>query len=325
MWFKNLVFYRFTRPFELSAEALEEKLAEQSFSPCRSQELSRYGWSSPMAKLSEQLVHAANGALLICAQKEEKILPATVIKDHLNEKVELIEAEQDRKVRKKERDNLKDEIIIDLLPKAFSRFQRTQAYIDPKLGLLVVDASSAKRAEELCSHLRQTLGSLPVSIPALINAPAAVMTQWLQQDEALPGGLELGDEAELKDPSENGAILRCKQQDLLGAEIEPHLKAGKQAVKLALHWRDNCRFVLGDDLILRRLKFADSLLDQAADMGAADAAAAFDADFYLLTETLGKLLPELLESLGGENQEAYQSAIASPGAVETGTTNVSNG
>lgn len=311
MWFKNLVFYRFVRPFELTAEALEEQLNQARFSPCRAQELSRYGWSSPMAKLSDQLVHVGNGALLLCAQKEEKILPASVVRDHLNAKIELIEAEQDRKVRKKERDELKDEIVIDLLPKAFSRYQRTLGYIDPKQGLLIIDASSAKRAEEFCSHLRQTLGSLPVSIPAINQAPAATMTSWLSEQAELPAGFAIGDEAELKEPVEEGAILRCKQQLLISDEIRSHLEAGKQAIKLGLEWRDSCKLVLGEDLILRRLKFSDTLLDQAADMGAADAAAAFDADFYLLTETIGKLIPELLEGLGGENQQAYQSVISS--------------
>ncbi|MEH6651259.1 MAG: recombination-associated protein RdgC [Motiliproteus sp.] len=315
MWFKNLVFYRFTRPFELNAEALTEQLDQHRFSPCRSQEQSRYGWTTPMAKLSEQLVHTGNGALLICAQKEEKILPASVVGDFLNDKVEQIETEQDRKVRKKERDELKDEVIIDLLPKAFSRYQRTQAYIDPAQGLLIVDASSAKRAEELCTHLRHTLGSLPVSIPALKQAPSSVMTQWLMEEQAMPSGFELGHEAELKDPSENGATLRCKQEDLLSDEIRPHLTAGKQAIKLGLSWRDSCQMILSDDLILRRLKFSDTLLDQAADMGAADAAAAFDADFFLLTQTFAKLIPELLEALGGENMEAYQSAIATDTAA----------
>ncbi len=317
MWFKNLVFYRFTRPFELSAEALTEQLQQHRFGPCSSQEISRYGWTTPMAKLSEQLVHSGNGALLLCAQKEEKILPASVIRDFLNDKIEQIETEQDRKVRKKERDDLKEEVIIDLLPKAFSRYQRTQAYIDPAQGLLVVDASSAKRAEELCSHLRQTLGSLPVSIPALKQAPASVMTQWLLEEQTIPSGFELGDEAELKDPSENGATLRCKQEDLLGDEIRHHLTAGKQAVKLAVSWRDSCSMILSDDLILRRLKFSDRLLDQAADMGAADAAAAFDADFFLLTETFAKLIPELFEALGGENQDAYQSVIGLDSATDT--------
>ncbi|MFT6915993.1 MAG: recombination associated protein RdgC [Motiliproteus sp.] len=311
MWFKNLVFYRFTRPFDLDAETLAAQLEQHRFGPCRAQELSSYGWTSPMAKLSDQPVHSGNGSLLICAQKEDKLLPASVIRDFLNERVELIETEQQRKVRKKEKDELKDEIIIDLLPKAFSRYQQTHAYIDPKLGLLVIDASSAKRAEELCAYLRQTLGSLPVSIPALHQAPTSIMTRWLLEEESMPVGFELGDESELKDPSENGATLRCKQQDLLGDEMRPHLDAGKMAVKLALSWRDSCKMILGEDLILRRLKFSETLLDQAADAGAEDAAAAFDADFFLMTETLAKLIPEVLEALGGENQDAYQSAITS--------------
>ena len=314
MFFKNLVVYRFTRAIELTAEQLEEQLAEQAFTPCREQELSRYGWVSPMGELSEQLVHAANGALLICAQKEEKVIPPATVKDRVKDKVAEVEKEQDRKVRKKEREDLKDGVVMEMLKTAFSRFTRTLAYIDLRRGLLVVDASSAKKAEALCALLRHTLGSLPVSIPALNKAPAPTMTTWLESVESVPAGLEIGESAELKDPSENGAVLRCRQQDLLADEIDHHLKAGKQVVKLALGWREQTSFVLGEDLILRGVKYADALLDQAADQGAADAATRFDADFYLLTETLGKMIPEILEALGGENKEAY--ALATGGQVE---------
>lgn len=307
MWFKNLVVYRFTRPFELDAETLEAKLADATFHPCRAQEVSRQGWSSPMGKLGSQLVYASNGFLLINLRKEEKIIPASVIGDHLNDKIEAIEQEQDRKVRKKERDSLKEEILIDLLPKAFSRYQHTLAFIDPRSGVLVVDASSAKRAEELCSHLRKTLGSLPITIPALKQAPNDVMTGWLVSEQALPDGFVAGEEAELKDPGEDGGVIRCKNQALFSDEIRAHLDAGKQAVKLALHWRDKLSFLLGEDLIMRRLKFSDSLQDQAADMGQADAAAAFDADFYLMSQEICALVPELFEALGGENSESYNA------------------
>ncbi|OMH38760.1 recombination-associated protein RdgC [Motiliproteus sp. MSK22-1] len=310
MWFKNLVFYRFTQPFKLNAQELQEKLEASPFVPCSSQEATRFGWTSPMGKLSEELVHASGNYLLISAKKEEKILPASVVKDFLLDKVEQIEQEQDRKVRKKERDALKDEIIFELLPKAFSRFQTTSAYIDLKEGLLIVDASSAKRAEDLSSFLRKTLGSLPVTIPAMNSAPSAIMTQWLSEESSLAAGFELGDEAELKDPRENGAIIRCKQQELVGEEIDVHLKAGKQAVKLALHYADNLSCVAGDDLILRRLKFSDLVLEKAAEMGAEDAAAAFDADFTLMAMELSTFIPHLLEALGGENKDAYAPAIA---------------
>ncbi|MEH6628127.1 MAG: recombination-associated protein RdgC [Motiliproteus sp.] len=303
MWFKNLVFYRFTRPTEYQAEQLQEQLQEHRFAPCSSQEASKYGWTSPMGKLSEELVHHSNGYLLICAKKEEKILPASVINDSLIEKVEEIELQQDRKVRKKEKDSLKDEITFELLPKAFSRYQKTYAFIDPKNGLLMVDASSAKRAEDLCSFLRKTLGSLPVAIPKMNIAPAAVMTQWLSDTNELPNIFALGQDAELKDPSENGAVLRCKQQELLSDEITVHLKSGKQAVKLAIDYQDNLSCLIGEDLIVRRLKFGDRILEKASEMGEADAAAAFDADFTLMTLELSEFVSRLLEALGGEQPQ----------------------
>lgn len=307
MWFKNLIVYRFTRPFKVTAESLEAALGQQRFSPCSSQQTSRYGWSSPFGKHSDALVHSAEGRFLICGRKEEKILPAAVVKDFLDEKVETIEQEQDRKVRKKERNNLKDEVIFELLPQAFSRYQETYAYIDCAAGILVVDASSAKRAEELCSFLRKTLGSLPISTLALKHAPAATMTHWLSGETTLPPRFTLGDEAELKDMREQGAVIRCKQQELLSDEIAIHLQSGKQVTKISLEYADNFRFILGEDLIIRRLKYADSLIDKAADMSEGDAAASFDADFVLMTAEFDHFIPELIAVLGGENTEVYSS------------------
>jgi len=50
---------------------------------------------------------------------------------------------------KKERTEIKDELIFDLLPKALYLFTQIYAYIDPKGGWLIVDAASAKSAEDL--------------------------------------------------------------------------------------------------------------------------------------------------------------------------------
>ena len=44
MWFKNLYFFTFTRPFELSEDQLEAHLAEHLFTPCASTEQSHFGW-----------------------------------------------------------------------------------------------------------------------------------------------------------------------------------------------------------------------------------------------------------------------------------------
>lgn len=304
MWFRNARVFRFTKPFEITAEALEEKLQEDAFKPCGPQETSRQGWVSPMGKHSDLLVHSAGGYHLIALRKEEKLLPASVIKELVDEKAEMVEAEQHRKVRRKEKDELKEEVMLEMLPRAFSKNRRCYAYLAPADGVLVVDAGSAKQAEDLASTLRKSLGSLPVRPPAVEQAPAFTFTGWLNESIDLPASIELGTECELKDTSEDGGVVRCKGLDLQGDEIRSHLDAGMQVTKLSVTWDDNLSFVLDEELGIRRLKFGDTLQEKLDDVDSDDAAARFDAAFSLMTLELARLIPGLLEALGGEDRSA---------------------
>lgn len=304
MWFRNARVFRFTKPFEITAEALEEKLQEDAFKPCGPQETSRQGWVPPMGKHSDLLVHSAGGYHLIALRKEEKLLPASVIKELVDEKAEMIEAEQHRKVRRKEKDELKEEVTLEMLPRAFSKNRRCYAYLAPADGVLVVDAGSSKQAEDLASTLRKSLGSLPVRPPAVEQAPAFTFTGWLNESIDLPTSIELGNECELKDTSEDGGVVRCKGLDLQGDEIRSHLDAGMQVTKLSVTWDDSLSFVLDEELGIRRLKFGDTLQEKLDDVDADDAAARFDAAFSLMTLELARLIPGLLEALGGEDRSA---------------------
>ena len=306
MWFKSLIVYRFTQPFSLTVEALEEKLQQKRFRHCNSQDISTYGWVPPLGKHGDQLAHAANGFMMITARKEEKILPASVIKDAVEEKVEQIEHEQNRQVFSKEKKALKDDVLMELLPKAFTRCQNTYAYIDPTKGWLVVDATSFKKAEELTSCLRECLGSLPIINPPLKNMPSYAMTRWLSQEVPLPAKWVLGDECELREPGDEGGQVKVSKQVLEGEEVEVHLQAGKQVSKMALIWNDALSFVLGDDLVIRKLKFLDSVQEQLDEVNAETAAEQFDADFSIMTLTLQPWLDELMDNLGGLSEEALQ-------------------
>ena len=304
MWFRNARVFRFTKPFTISPEELEEKLAADAFKPCGPQETARHGWVPPLGKHGELLVHSAGGYHLIALRKEEKLLPGPVIKELVEEKAEAIEQEQGRKVRKKEKDELKEEVMLEMLPRAFSRNRRSYAYLAPADGVLVVDAGSAKQAEDLASALRQSLGSLPVRPPVLEQAPAFTFTGWLNESIDLPTTLQLGTECELKDPSEDGGVVRCKGLDLRADEIQNHLEAGMQVTKLSLTWDDNVSFVLDEEFGIRRLKFGETLQEKLDDVDADDAAAKFDAAFSLMTLELARLIPGLLEALGGEDRSA---------------------
>ena len=225
----------------------------------------------------------------------------------VEEKAEAIELEQGRKVRKKEKDELKEDIMLELLPRAFSRNRRTYAYLSPADGVLVVDAGSAKQAEDIASALRQSLGSLPVRPPVLEQAPAFTFTGWLNESLDLPASIELGTECELKDPSEDGGVVRCKGLDLKCEEIQNHLEAGMQVTKLSLTWDDNVSFVLDEEFGIRRLKFGETLQEKLDDVDSDDAAAKFDAAFSLMTLELSRLIPGMLDAMGGEDRSAIVS------------------
>ncbi|AVF56512.1 recombination-associated protein RdgC [Pseudomonas fulva] len=300
MWFKNLLTYRLTQDVPFEPEALEAALASKPARPCASQELTTYGFVAPFGKGEDApLVHVSGDYLLIAARKEERILPSSVVNDAVKEKVEEIETEQMRKVYKKERDQIKDEIIQAFLPRAFIRRSMIFAAIAPRLGVILVNSASAKRAEDLLSTLREVMGSLPVRPATVKIAPVATMTDWVKSQNAAEGFYVL-DECELRDTAEDGGIVRCKRQDLTGEEIQLHLSTGKVVTQLALAWQDKLSFVLDDKMVIKRLKFEELLQEQAEQDGGDEAAQQFDASFQLMMMTFAEFLPVLFEALGGE-------------------------
>jgi recombination associated protein RdgC len=302
MWFKNLRIFRFTQFVDLSPETLEKALEQHRFRPCAALEFSRYGWVSPMGKHSEMLTHSANGQTILCARKQEKILPAGAINELVDEKVAEMEVANARSVYRKEKLNIKDDVIHTLLPRALTRSAMTFAYIVPEQKLLIIDAASPAKAEELMEYLRAALGSLPVAPLSCHGDMADVMTRWLKQRP--PVNFDLDDECELRNARDGKNIVRCKNQELESDEVEAHLKAGKRVTQLALNWKEAIQFVLCEDFSIKRLRFSEMVQEQAdTEADADDFATRFDQDFVVMSLQLNQLIDELIDAAGGANQE----------------------
>ena len=304
MWFKNLRLFRLTQPLDVDAEKLEEALGSNTFRPCGSLELATEGWVEPLGRHGASLVHPAGHTIMLRMRKQERVLPAAVVREALEEKVAQIERDQGRPVHRKEQAALREELTMTLLPRAFLRSTHVYAYLDLKGGWLVVDAASDKKAEELASLLRRSLGSLPAVPPVVKESPAIVMSEWIS-GSTVPSDFELHDECELKDPDVDGGVVRVKRVDLGAEEVQVHLKAGKRAVKLALGWNQRFTCILGEDLSVKRLHMEDVVHEQLDDYNTEDAAARFDADFAIMTGELAPFLDRLLEVFGGEESAAY--------------------
>lgn len=300
MWFKNLLIYRFTKPFNYTVDELNQKLAEKAFRPCTSQEYSSFGWVSPIGGEGMEYSHTAGAYTMICAKRQDRILPAAVINEVLADKVTEIKEQEGRSPRRKERGDLKDEIIFELLPRAFTRSTTLYAYIAPSDGLLVINSASHNRAEELLSYLRETLGSLPVLPVKAKNLAQHAMTQWVKSSSA-PTGFELGGECELRDGADESAVIRCKNQNLAADEIISHVNAGMVATKLALNWSGGIDCIVDDQLTIKRLSFADLIQEKAEQVDSDSAAEQFDVDFTIMTGEFAAFIPAILNAFGGED------------------------
>ncbi|MBB3168144.1 recombination-associated protein RdgC [Simiduia aestuariiviva] len=302
MWFKNLQIYRISDGHSLDLSSLSDTLKANAFAPCSQQDMFKQGWVPPLGKHSTEFTHIAQNAALITLRKEEKVLPAAVIRDMVEEKAGQIEAAEERRVYRKEKEQMKEEILFECLPRALRKSRRTHALIDLEQRLIIVDAASPTRAEELITALRQSLGSLPLALQQYELSPAVQMTQWVSGNE-LPDGWQLENECELRETGEEGAVLKCKRHDLLCEEIQSHIDAGKQVFQLALNWQQQLTFVLTHEGHIKRLSFGDELKQEAQDSGS-DQLTLLDSEFTLMTLSLRRFLPDLAEALGGNKAEA---------------------
>lgn len=303
MWFKHLHLYRVHEQQLLSPEQMAVILDEHAAKPLGNADARRLGWMEPAGRLqSGQLLHEIQGHRLITALRQERMLPASVIKEEVDAEVANIEAEEGRKVTRKEKTALKERITEELLPRAFVRSQRIDLWWDTERQLIGVNASSSSRAEDVLDLLRETLGSLKVTPLSTQTLPIRAMTTWLEDADSRPAFLQVGDNVELKAKGDDG-VVRARQVDLDSDEMQQLLESGRQASKLALSIEGQLSFILHDDLALKSIRFGDALIEEAdhTDDGD-DALARLESDFILMAGSLRTSVELIVEWMGGETQ-----------------------
>ncbi|GHB30772.1 recombination-associated protein RdgC [Salinicola rhizosphaerae] len=300
MWFKNLHLYRVHDAVTLGLDDFEFALEQFAFRPVSDREMRRVGWTTPASKRSTVHAHEIQGHRLIAMMRQERLLPAAVVNEEVNERAEAYEQSEGQPLSRRERQLLKEQVLEELLPQAFTRSQRVELWWDTARNLIGINASSRKRAEEVLDLLRQSLGSLKVTPLATKTPPARGMTQWLSDPGSRPASLLLGDRVELRAAEDDG-VIGARSVDLDSEEMQSLLEGGRQVSRLSLGSEGQLRAVLHDDLALKSLQFDDALLDEASQTDDGDdPVVRLETDFALMTAALGTFTEQLIEWLGGE-------------------------
>lgn len=297
MWFRNLQIYRLDPDWQTDAASLQLKLASKVFHGCGASDMQARGWVPPRGN-PDELVIAANQQLLLCLGVEQKLLPASVVRQYAQERLAEIEEQQGFKPGRKQVLEVREAITAELLPRAFLKRRLTYVWLDVQAGWCVIDAGSAARAEEVIEQLKITLGELPLRPLQTQLSPTTAMTGWLAEGEA-PDGFTIDRDCELRAAGEDRATVRYVRHTLEAAEITEHIAAGKSVTRLALTWQERIAFVLTEQLQVKRLTFLD-LLKEEAERQAETADELFEADFLIMSGEFTRLLPQLVAALGGE-------------------------
>lgn len=311
--FKSACFFRIADDFVLPDLAgLERVLQKGKFVPCGPTEPESTGWVPPRGNKGKALAEVVGGHLILKLCTEKRAVPASAVKAAVEERVERYKAETgNERVPAKVKKEFKEEVLLDLLPRAFSKRATTLLWIDPKAKFLVVDSGSLAGADRIVSSLLAALLEVPGAGPALdlqlVNtqtSPAASMAHWLSTREA-PWHFTIDRDCELKAPDEQKSSVRYARHTLDIDEVAQHIAAGKVPTQLAMTWNDRVSFVLTEAGQVRRLKMLDVVLKEAED-GAGKNEDNFDGNAAILTGELSQLIPDLLEALGGEMEAGVQ-------------------
>jgi recombination associated protein RdgC len=314
--FKNALVYHIDQWEPPTQGDIERRLDGARFAQCRPTQPQSAGWVEPRGEKHGALLESVGGQLLLKLCSETKPVPASVVKEQLNARLDKIEAETGRRPKGKAAREIKDEIVHELLPRAFPKRSTTLVWIDLKARRVLIGAASGKKADAVVTQLVDLFGGLRLLPLQTELSPATAMSAWLSDKQA-PARFSVDRECELRQPDSEKAAVRYSRHTLEIDELAAHIKQGKLPTQLAMTWNSRVSFVLTDTLALKKIKLLDVVLEGHTPADGADGG--FDADVAISTGELQLLLPDLIAALGGPLVQEAASSRVSAAAIATET------
>ena len=304
--FKNLIVYRVGPGWAANSAELEAGLDKMIFVACGATQPVSAGWAPPRGIEHAPLVESIGGQWLMKLVIEQRVVPSAVIKREVDARVVQVEKATGRKPGKKQQKELKEEVLLELLPQAFTKQSAIRVWLNPKDRLLMIDASSPAKADDVVTQLVKAVDGMALTPLHTAQSPATAMSEWLTTGEA-PAGFSVDRECELKSPDETKSAVRYARHALDIDEVRQHIAGGKLPTQLALTWQGRVSLLLTEALQIKKIAFLEGVFEGGGKPAKDDA---FDADAAIATGELGKLIPDLFEALGGEQQPGIPALAA---------------
>ena len=308
---KSATLYRIQLPQTLDIATFDKAIEAKTFTPCEASQEHASGWAPPRGEDHGAMVElVGTGHLIMCFVREVKAVPSQAIKRALDARIAKIKQDEGRKPGRKETRELREDVMLDLLPHAFAKRTGVPVWIDLENGLLIVGSTTTAVTDLVISALVQALPGATIGYLNTQVAPQAAMTQWLagaddaDDDDSWPAYFAPGRDVELHSGDEMKAVVKYNRHHLDDKEMKRHIGQGKLPVSLALDWKGRVSFTLTQATQIKKIKFLDTVFDGQK----TEDASGFDADWAIATGELSALITDLFQALGGAPEQEGEEA-----------------
>lgn len=287
MWLKQFQVFHFSFDF---FQDLAPKLAKHHLSACPPHARMTHGWK----KVDEQNYSLSVNDFHTCLfGKEERILPAAVIHNELEKRLQ----QQGQNLKRHEKQQLKQDVEFDLLPKAFCVQKKTIVIFDQKNQRMFIEATSPTQNEMILAYIYKTLGQSASMTPFNpIDNINRLWQKWLANPATLPHFLQFSDRMQWIDADDPQKQIRCQGIDW-GAEQQQWLEQGYIPKELSFIWRERIQFTLGPKFIFKRVQSIEDFSEHEAD------------DNLASLLILGNQLQQLLDDLASLATRNIQESV----------------
>lgn len=300
--FKNLFIFKINAGWDITHEQAIEAVETHRFQPTLPTQDKSFGWVEPRGEDHAQLVESVDRQLILKLMVETRAVPGGAVRKKAKEEADRIEAETGRKPGKKETARLREDALLSLLPNTYPTQSSFWVWIDRENGCVAIDASSQGKVDDVVTALVQAFGGMAITQLKTALTPSTAMSQWLlglEHGEA-PENFSVDRDCELKSTDEEKSSVKFNRHNLDCKEVRNHLMQGMAPTKLALTWCDRVSFQLTETMVLKKLTFLDGVFESLPQ----DRDSSFDGDVALFTGELKKLIPDLVDALGGPLAES---------------------
>lgn len=264
----------------------------------------KIGYSWKVIRNGAPFITVGDNIFLVC-EKQEKLLPVSVINRELMSRCDNIEQLQGYKVGKKQKRDLKDQIITGLLTKAFTTSKLVNVWINTKENILCIETTSDSVAHDVYMRLAKDIdyrGHRMVTEKSVDR----FMSNMILADDSCIDNFSLGRSCVIHGAESNTKKITYKNESLDTGVVSNYVIQGKRPVKLEIALgTDECFFTIDSKFVISKIILKD-IVENRSEFDTDDDY--FDNELTIRSGQCLKIINELIGTLGEVSEQQSEAA-----------------